>query len=95
MKKKKLKLDDLKVQSFVTSLDNEKSKKIQGGTNSGPMYTQVCYYTCAGDSCVVCASVPTCDTCDQTCESQIETCEITCQGATCRESLCTEPWQCC
>ena len=38
-KKLKLKLEDIKVESFVTSLDKNASKKMIGGTGDGTGYT--------------------------------------------------------
>ncbi|UII26793.1 pinensin family lanthipeptide [Fulvivirga maritima] len=36
----KLSLDDLKVQSFATSIDEEKAQKILGGAASHPTHTE-------------------------------------------------------
>jgi hypothetical protein len=63
-KKKKLKLDDLKVNSFVTSLADE-MKQVKGGTVlSFISYCSDCY--CPSDTdCSYCATCScTCDTCD-------------------------------
>ncbi len=39
-KKEKLSLDELKVQSFVTSIDEEKAQKILGGAAGHPTHTE-------------------------------------------------------
>ncbi len=38
--KVKLSLDEIKVQSFVTSIDEEKAQKILGGAASHPTHTE-------------------------------------------------------
>jgi len=68
MKNKKLKLKDLKVNSFITSLDNKGSETVKGGdlvqilsfncpddtTPSGPVRTQ--YNTCPQPTDIGCLS---------------------------------------
>ncbi|MCW3104370.1 MAG: hypothetical protein JWO09_2810 [Bacteroidetes bacterium] len=59
MKKKNLKLTDLKVQSFVTSLEQDEQKTLQGGAAThadkcsqvpgcGHTAAAICNYTCSG-----------------------------------------------
>ena len=51
-KKMKLKLDDLKVESFVTSLNDEEKKNINGGVTACQVDTSTsgasCYHSCTG-----------------------------------------------
>lgn len=61
-KKLKLDLNGLKVNSFVTSLENNDSKKIKGGVT----WTEYVSCSCAGDCPTVYAY--TCDTCLTNCE---------------------------
>jgi len=68
MSKKKLKLNSLTVQSFVTSLDEETNKKVKGGTTIASLFYTGCIIACPGGSthCAAseCALCPTGDTCD-------------------------------
>ena len=57
-KKLKLDLNGLKVNSFVTSLENNASKKIKGGVT----WTEFITCSCAGDCYTV--GMMTCETCD-------------------------------
>ncbi|MBX7047407.1 MAG: pinensin family lanthipeptide [Ignavibacteria bacterium] len=56
-KKMKFNVDDLKVQSFVISLNIEEKFKLNGGSGddvSGPKQTQLictCIYTCGSGQC--------------------------------------------
>ena len=54
-KKIKLNLNDLKVQSFVTALDDKDKKKIEGGGSSG----------CTGpdEDCTFCSQDTACNSC--------------------------------
>jgi hypothetical protein len=81
MEKKKLKIQDLKVQSFVTALDNHDKQTVMGGnqTNGAVCDTKVagCQNTVAAicntnaNACVVVTAVQLCGTC------QMSTCAIT------------------
>jgi len=80
---KKLKLKDLKVQSFVTELGN-KAQKVRGGDVTPQ--TACIIGTCLDCTIVACSAV-TCDTCGASCGG---TCDQTaCQGtcATCGTCL--------
>lgn len=62
-KKLKLKLSDLKVQSFITSLKDEESDKIMGA--SGVSYNPGCMTTCGDSYCLsgCTGGVPCTNTC--------------------------------
>lgn len=63
-KKPKLKLDDIKVESFITSMDESKSNNIKGmGCNLGTHYTAgpTACGTCYNTQCGTC--VTECGTC--------------------------------
>lgn len=93
---KKLKLKGLKVQSFVTTMNNGHKTKVKGGadpTNQGDTWpcntcddtcetcAASCYGTC--DSCVTCLN-----TCPATCDcGSPETC-WSCGGYTCGHKTC-------
>lgn len=47
MKKKKLNLNDLKVESFVTSITSSKSKTVKGGWNQAVDDSQHCSEVCS------------------------------------------------
>ncbi len=51
-KKKKLKLGQLKIRSFVTEMDEKEAKKVKGGHTCDP------HWSCASciDSCVSCVT---------------------------------------
>jgi len=94
-KKKKLKLNDLKVQSFVTDLKGQVHMvKVKGGVNSdtpipcGGTGTDVSCETICG-TCDTCNTECTCLTCETcaTCES----CEP-CGGS--GYKTCIRPWEC-
>lgn len=91
-KKKKLQLNDLKVQSFVTDLKGKVHLvKVRGGVNSDtpiPCGTGGCTDTCETvcGSCVTCNTECSCVTCE-TCES----CEP-CGGS--GYKTCYRPWEC-
>ena len=56
MKTKKLNLSDLKVNSFVTALENKNAKTVQGGWNT----QQPCFsYGCSNVLCTVHTDVET------------------------------------
>ncbi len=83
-KKLKLDLNGLKVQSFVTSVDNSVQKKIKAGISTrpcsetcGPCYTETCYTEC-GTCETECGTCATC-----TCATDCGTCHITCPWKTC------------
>ena len=75
--KKKLHLKDLKVQSFVTSLDQNEANTARGGSGQGPCYTMgnagTCgvqcqsqpYHACSLDP-IICSFVPTALDCNGT-----------------------------
>lgn len=74
-KKFKLDIESLKVQSFVTSLNNEAKRKIRGGEIptdtcfSCPDTYQECNTytecpTCPGGTCASCETLGPCQTCD-------------------------------
>lgn len=65
---KKLKLSDLKVQSFVTSLENDEKKKVQGGAT-------LPISNCAEDTCLECETNYSCDCpTNYTCYTNCGTC---------------------
>ncbi len=73
-KKLKVDLKDLKVNSFVTSLDDGVKGKVKGGTGTiNPFICSVsCFESCLGncptDTCETdCGSCVTCATCHPTC----------------------------
>lgn len=79
-KKLKLDLGGLKVQSFVTSLDNGDEKKIKAGATAA---------TCGGETCD-----PECPLTEYTCQTDCgtcNTCPISCGGscATCNPKVYT------
>ena len=53
MKTKKLNLSDLKVKSFVTALDENNTKTVQGGITRFPCYTFGCTINICGTDTVV------------------------------------------
>jgi len=71
---KKLKLQQLKVQSFVTLVDDE-SKRVKGGYTNGTICV-TCPDSC--DFCTVYSCGGTCDTCN--CPPRTETCDCGTQG---------------
>jgi hypothetical protein len=85
-KKLKLDINNLKVQSFVTSLENRDKTKIKAGADKTRDYDTFPCNTCDdpcepsfGGTCVY-----TCDgTCLNTCDCSPETYCGTCGGATC------------
>ena len=90
-KKMKLALKGLKVQSFVTSLEDGAKTKIKGGaTEAFTCPPEDCTYscnscaaTCPGATCGAscggtCVSCPTCETCYQTCSPNEQTCVAPC-----------------
>jgi hypothetical protein len=94
-KQKKLKLNELKVKSFVT-MSNGQSHQVRGGVHSDtpipcPPATNTCETPCG--SCE-CPTDPTLCTC-YTCETECNTC-ATCGGGTCPASNCKtcRPWEC-
>ncbi len=75
--KKKLKLENLKVQSFIT-MPGAETRKVKGG--HGDSADTTCRIPCAGPvdtefTCVGCPTGDTCVTCDATCPN---TCAATC-----------------
>lgn len=77
---KKLKLSDLKIQSFVTSLENGEKKKVKGGGT-------ILLTNCAEDTCLECETTPSC-VCDTyfSCISDCGTC--TCEDTVCGITIC-------
>lgn len=73
---KKLKLSDLKVQSFVTSLENDEKNKVKGGLTSP---------NCETDDTCTCNTY--CGTCPTACGSMCNTCSCQTVCGTC--SVCT------
>jgi hypothetical protein len=79
-KKLKLNLSDLKVQSFVTSLNKEDKQNIKGGTD--PVACSLTLIWCCAYTPVSCETCETCETC-KTCETchtcfQISICDLPC-----------------
>ena len=70
----KLNLSPIKVESFVTSLDNDEKKRVNGGVHTRPVEA------CHPDTNMGCTIDPQCPTisCHETCQ----TCEL-CPTATC------------
>ena len=69
--KLKLKLKDIKIQSFITSLDNEEKEKVKGGISGAACpYTYVCatrICTAAGICTFVCNPWDTAPYCTPVC----------------------------
>jgi hypothetical protein len=63
-KKAKLKLEDIKVESFITALDENTANRLIGATDDG-------------DACATPPS-PTCVSCLNTCATCNQTCGVTC-----------------
>ncbi len=75
-KKKKLKLNQLKVKSFVTEMDDRQAEKVKGGDTA---YTcpASCIVACFTDEAITCGG-----TCGQSCNGTCNTCGYSC-GGTC------------
>jgi hypothetical protein len=80
-KKLRLDLGNLKVQSFVTSLEGDEASKVKAGATNDTMCLPGCSDECT-DTEVSC-SCYTCDTCD--------TCALSCPGScpTCQPKVVT------
>jgi hypothetical protein len=61
-KKLKLKLDDIKVESFITSMDENMSNNIKGMGATNPTGCNTCP-TCGGTFCNANTCAATCPTC--------------------------------
>ncbi len=91
MKKMKLSLDDLKVESFQTTPESAAQKKgtVFGYITQDLTLCQECPTNTCGNTC----QGPTCEgTCDNTCQGP--TCEGTCGEATCGQCAPTCPELC-
>lgn len=66
---KKLKLKDLKVESYVTSLDEEKAKQVAGGSDSA---IESCGWTSCWSATLCSDTCSACSTSDQYCGAQIQ-----------------------
>ncbi|MDD5361342.1 MAG: polymorphic toxin-type HINT domain-containing protein [Ignavibacteria bacterium] len=90
-KKRKLKLEDIKVESFVTSLNDDTSKDVKGAGESQQLTACrtwcdiACHSTvCTDPTCIGCPTGNTCgDTCVNTCDSCPSGCNTcpTCGGS--------------
>ena len=58
--KNKLKLEDLKVKSFVTNLDKESAKKLAGGAIAGPQTLVLCSDLCSAHNSICNATRTSC-----------------------------------
>jgi hypothetical protein len=93
-KKMKLRLKDLKVQSFVTQLGDE-IRRVKGGVSENTLCILTCMYPCGTEE--TCETCDTCETCGASCGGTCtcDTCQHSC-GGTCEYSICidcTEPPQ--
>ncbi len=90
MKKLKLNLDDLKVESFETTPEQPKPKGTVVG-NAEPTELQPCDYSENPTDCLCVTYAATCpNTCYNTCASTCSTCGSTCEQ-TCGEH-CHSTW---
>ena len=95
-KQKKLKLNELKVKSFVT-MSNGQSHQVRAGADSDTPIPCVGTGGTGETECgsCICPTDPTNCTCE-TCDTECNTC-ATCGGATCPATACNtycKPWIC-
>lgn len=104
MQQRKLKLEQLEVESFEVLPEAPKGRgtvqgrefartRFGGDTCAGTCYDyDTCGISCPGGSCY-----PTCETCEETCRGQ-DTCDPSCMGTcdeTCETCLCTDEFEIC
>ncbi|HEX8904020.1 MAG TPA: hypothetical protein VF771_04220 [Longimicrobiaceae bacterium] len=103
MGKKKLRIDDLRVESFHVLPGEAPARGTVEGREiilsayncSGTcLYVNTCKISCPEGTCIVTACAATCDTCADTCDTCDRTCAVSCEG-TCDTCLCTYPLDFC